>query len=241
MKEKLSLTSLHAIGVTIAMIAFWPTTATAFMLSTGQNIRCAVQTANGNYTVPEQSGVAGGFAGFTQMGPNGLPFITFDVSRFPQIGPNSGILADFLFYHECAHARFATRFTNQFQSELGANCEGLRKMRADGKINAEQELAVGQYHSIANVYSNLFGSGQRYWQMTLACASQPPAYAESVFGSGFAGTGLPGAPLGGTQLGPYCCTVTGARIGPFPPPHIPVGSLCQVPMNGLMVPGHACQ
>jgi hypothetical protein len=211
-------------------LAFWPVDALAFTLSNGQQIACTVQTANGPYLVPEQSGFANGFAGFTQFGPNGLPYITFDFSRFPQIGAESGIMADFLFYHECGHARFGTRFTDQQHSELGANCEGLRKMRSDGRIAAAQEMAVGQFHANANIYGHLFGSGANMWQMTLACASQPASYAESVYGGG---------PVG-PSLAPFCCTVVGPKIGPFPPPHLPVGAQCQALVGNFMVPGQAC-
>jgi hypothetical protein len=212
-----------------------PGHATAFVLANGEQINCTVQTALGPYTVPEQSGFANGFAGFTSFGPNGLPIITFDPSRIWPIAQQLPIAVEFLFYHECAHARFGTRFTSPQQSELGANCEGLRKMRNDGKITPAQEMEVGQYHSINNVYANLFGNGAAYWQMTLACAAQAPAFAESVYGSG----PVIGGPAG--ALGPFCCTFQGVKVGPFPPPHIPVGAPCHAPVMGNMVPGQACQ
>ena len=204
--------------------------AQAFVMSNGDHVNCTIQTANGPYDVPEQSGFANGFAGFTQFGPNGLPFITFDPSKVFPIAQSSPIVAEYLFYHECGHARFGTKFTTQHQSELGANCEGLRKMRADGRINAAQEAVVGQFHASQNVYANLFGSGDVFWQMTLACANQPSAFTESVYGSG----------QGGGPTVPYCCTFGGPRVGPFPPPHVPAGTPCTAPVMGMLRPGQAC-
>lgn len=209
-----------------------PGSARAFVMANGNHVNCSVQTVNGPVDVAEQSGFANGFAGFTQFGPNGMPFITFDPSKILPIAQQSPISLEFLFYHECAHARFGTRFTTQQQSELGANCEGLRKMRSDGRITPAQEQEVGQFHINQNVYANLYGSGAAYWNLTLACANQPSTISESVYGSG----GGPGGPVG-----PFCCTFQGARVGPFPPPHLPVGTPCNAPVMGMMSPGQACQ
>ena len=217
----------------ISLIFFFSVpSANAFVMSNGDHVNCTVQTANGPYVVPEQSGFANGFAGYTQFGPNGLPYITFDPSKVLPIAQQLPIAVEYLFYHECAHARFGTRFTSQPQSELGANCEGLRKMRSDGKISPPQEAAVGQFHASQNVYANLFGSGAVFWNMTLACANQPPAFAESVYG------GSPGPGPGAAA--PFCCTFQGTRVGPFPPPHLPAGTPCQAVVMGMMVPGQAC-
>ncbi len=160
----------------------WSTPGVAFTLSAGQEISCKVHTVNGEYSIPEQNRYAYGFAGFTDFDQSGLPYFIFDKSRFPQVDQSSGILVDFLFYHECAHARFESHFKGPFESELGANCEGLRKMRIDGRITAAQEIEVGRFHANANLYATLFGSGITFWQLTLSCASNPPSYDETVYG-----------------------------------------------------------
>ncbi len=198
----------------------------AFVLSDGQSVRCVVQTANGPIDVPETVGYANGFAGFTQLGPNGIPVITFDLTRMPPPGKP----ADFLFYHECAHARFFSGFLSQAHSELNANCEGLRRMRADGNLDTAGEAIVGAFHASQNVYANYFGSGAAFWNMTLACASQSPQMAETIYGNN--------PPT--LAQGSFCCTIAGARIGPFPPPHLPLGAACIAPVGITLTPGFAC-
>lgn len=157
------------------------TNARAFTLSTGEIKPCIVQTAHGPYTVPEVVGWAKGFAAYTElMPPYGLPIITFDHPKVVTL-TTTPIVVDFLFYHECAHARFGTRFYNSYVSELGANCEGLRRMRADGKISPAQESVLANFHITTNVYGQLFGNGSNYWNLTLDCASKPPAFPESNY------------------------------------------------------------
>jgi hypothetical protein len=172
------------------------------------------------------TGFANGFAGFTQPGPNGLPFITFD----PRMMPPPGKAADFLFYHECAHAKFPAGFPSQAHAELNANCEGLRQMRSDGNISPADEALVGNFHAMNNVYANYFGTGSNFWSLTLACAAQPSQVTEMVYGGSL--------PTG--TLGPFCCTFAGPKVGPFPPPHLPVGAACVAPVGGFMSPGVAC-
>jgi hypothetical protein len=152
-----------------------------------------VKTVSGKYRVREGFGYAGGFAGFTDFDAEGLPYFIFDKSRFPLVDSSTGILADFLFYHECAHAPFEGRFHDPYESELGANCEGLRRMRLDTKISAEQEAEVGRFYTNANINAKLFGRGAIYWSLTLSCASQPSAYLEVIYGND---PSPPKAPLG---------------------------------------------
>jgi hypothetical protein len=213
---------------TLASMFVFPSVSNAYVMSDTSQFQCEVQTSSGPATVPEVVGYANGFAGYTQMGPNGIPYITFDNSVVQPIAHQLPVAVDFLFYHECAHARFGTNFNNQVQSELNANCEGLRQMRSDGKITPAQELAVGQLHASQNYYGNLFGSGANYWQLTLQCAASPPIVSASVYGAA------------NTQMGSYCCTVAG-KFGPFPPPHLQVGAMCVVPVNNMPVVGQACQ
>jgi hypothetical protein len=166
--------------VTLLLVAaLGPKEARAFTLSTGEKMDCTIKTLNGPYKVPERWGFAQGFSGFTQIGQNGLPVITFDPRRMPR----GGIEADFLFYHECAHARFWRISPALNDIELEANCEGLRKIRADGHISKDQEIRLGRFHAEQDVYGDLFGSGREYWRLTLRCAANKPRYRESRLGA----------------------------------------------------------
>lgn len=222
LRTKLGLLAI----ATLVTILFEAPPANAFVLSTGQSIICKVQTPFGLIPVPEIVGFANGFAGFTQAGPNGLPFITFD----PRFMPPPGRVADFLFYHECAHARFFSGFPSQAHAELAANCEGLRAMRGDGNLTANEEAFVGSFHATNNVYASYFGSGSNFWSLTLACASQPSQLVETVYGGQ-----SPSVPVGSS-----CCTYAGPKVGPFPPPHLPVGAACMAQVGAFMSAGVVC-
>jgi hypothetical protein len=70
---------------------------------------------------------------------------------------------DFIFFHECAHARLAT------DNELEANCAGLQDMRAAGRAGPAVEEKIRA----------LFGPANAFWAETFACAdragTRPPA------------------------------------------------------------------
>ena len=62
---------------------------------------------------------------------------------------------DYLFFHECAHARLPTR------DETQANCAGLIEMRAAGKAGPEIEAKIAAF----------YGPDNAYWTRTLQCAN----------------------------------------------------------------------
>jgi len=70
---------------------------------------------------------------------------------------------DLLFFHECAHAQIPT------SSEIKANCEGLRQMRAAKRADAAIESQLAAF----------YGAGSAYWKATLECANAPAASGSS--------------------------------------------------------------
>jgi hypothetical protein len=62
---------------------------------------------------------------------------------------------DYLFFHECAHAKVPTK------DEVQANCVGLRDMRAAGRAGVAVEARLATF----------YGPGSRYWADTLQCAN----------------------------------------------------------------------
>ncbi len=76
--------------------------------------------------------------------------ITWNALRLQSLPPE---VRDFLFFHECAHARLPT------EVELEANCAGLVAMRAAGRATPVLEAKLRGY----------FGK-HPYWEETFACA-----------------------------------------------------------------------
>ena len=78
--------------------------------------------------------------------------ITWNV---PKLNGLPAEVHDFIFFHECAHARVPT------QDELKANCVGLKEMRAAGRAGFAVETKLGAF----------YGPRSAYWENTLKCAA----------------------------------------------------------------------
>jgi hypothetical protein len=133
--------------------------ADAFTFADGTSASCV---AGGN-TVKEvdaeasQAGVD--FTGKTVRISSGY-LIIWNAERLKALPPE---VHDYLFFHECAHARVPTT------DELKANCTGLQDMRAAGRAGFAVESRLGAF----------YGPGSDYWTRTLKCAdvtatSKPP-------------------------------------------------------------------
>jgi len=106
---------------------------------------------------PNQAGLD--FTGKTVRMSSGFVII-WNAERLKALPPE---VHDYLFFHECAHARVPTA------DELKANCAGLQDMRAAGRAGFAVESRLGAF----------YGSGSDYWARTLQCAnvtatSKPP-------------------------------------------------------------------
>ena len=86
--------------------------------------------------------------------------ITWNLERLNRLPPE---VRDFLFFHECAHARVPT------ENELEANCAGLLDMRAAGRAGPAFEAKLRGF----------FPPDNAYWNDTFRCANasdqRPPA------------------------------------------------------------------
>lgn len=100
-----------------------------------------------------------GYTGITSQAGSGYQ-ITWNTEKLKSLPP---VVHDFIFFHECAHARVPTN------DEVRANCEGLKDMRAAGRAGFAIESKLSAY----------FGVGSEYWAKTLQCANEvaapPPA------------------------------------------------------------------
>jgi hypothetical protein len=75
--------------------------------------------------------------------------------NMPKLNSLPAEVHDFIFFHECAHARVPT------QDELKANCVGLKEMRAAGRAGFAVETKLGAF----------YGPRSAYWENTLKCAA----------------------------------------------------------------------
>ena len=112
----------------------------AFTFADGTSARCVA----GGKTVRMSSGFV----------------IIWNAERLKALPPE---VHDYLFFHECAHARVPTA------DELKANCAGLQDMRAAGRAGFAVESRLGAF----------YGPRSDYWTRTLKCAdvaatSKPP-------------------------------------------------------------------
>ena len=78
--------------------------------------------------------------------------IIWNVPKLKSLPPE---MHDYLFFHECAHARVPTR------DEVQANCVGLKDMRAAGRAGFAVEARIAAFYGVAN----------DYWAKTLKCAN----------------------------------------------------------------------
>jgi hypothetical protein len=74
-------------------------------------------------------------------------------------------MADFIFYHECAHAN------DDSIDEIQANCQALLTMQMLGLVSDTKLDALAATHKrMLRLPSRYGGNGQVFWDRTLACA-----------------------------------------------------------------------
>ena len=76
-----------------------------------------------------------GYTGITAPGESGYR-ITWNAEKLNSLPP---AVHDFIFFHECAHARIPTR------DELRANCAGLKDMRVAGRAGFAVEARLAAF------------------------------------------------------------------------------------------------
>jgi len=137
-----------------------PLPAPAFTFSDGTTLTCMAQgePVAEVYASPDDPAMKDRVGRVTRVGDRWQ--ITWNEARLKALPP---VLRDFLFFHECAHARLAT------DNELLANCAGLKDMRAAGRAGPAVEARIRA----------MFGPANAFWAETFACADRgdptPPA------------------------------------------------------------------
>lgn len=135
----------------LVTLAWFAAPAQAFRLADGTVMQCVAR----GEVVPESLAPAGDTAMKGRTGwareEGGRWVITWNAERLAGLAPQ---LRDFLFFHECAHARVPTAV------ELEANCAGLIDMRRAGRAGPDYERTL----------RGLVNMKETYWQDTFACA-----------------------------------------------------------------------
>jgi hypothetical protein len=148
-KSRCFTTGLIAASAIAALIA--SAGAGAFTFTDGKPATCvaAGKTVEEVEAEPGQPGL--GFTGKTVRTASGFQII-WNVEKLKTLPPE---VRDYLFFHECAHARVPTA------DELQANCVGLQDMRAAGRGGFAVESRLAAF----------YGAGNDYWIRTLKCAN----------------------------------------------------------------------
>jgi hypothetical protein len=117
----------------------------------------------------------GGAAAVVRLDSEGWPVIFFDNVVFKAMLVSDPHMADFIFYHECAHAR------DQDKSEIEANCEAFLQLQQQGLMTPAKEYALGATHRrMRRLPSRYGGSGEVFWEQTMACVQRGGDFSEPV-------------------------------------------------------------
>jgi len=144
-------------GCVAVAMALAAASASAFELSDGSKATCTARDKTvREYAAPADDPIMRDRTGLTLPEKGGY-VIGWNLAKLAKLPP---VVRDFLFFHECAHARVPTTV------ELTANCEGLKAMRAAGRAGEKVEGDLAAYFNGNNAGA--------YWQQTVACANRPP-------------------------------------------------------------------
>ena len=162
----------------VALVEWSASAATyAFDRSDGVVVQCEVERRGETRAVKEVwlgSGAAGdrhpelgGAAAVVRIDAAGWPVMYFDSIVFGEKIKNEPHMADFIFYHECGHAREGDL------DEIEANCYALITLQQLGMIDADRFSALTLSHqSMRRLPSRYGGNGTIFWARTLACVKQ---------------------------------------------------------------------
>jgi hypothetical protein len=121
-----------------------------FTFADGASMGCYANAALVPETVIDAPPVEITFTGKTIRSETGYQ-IVWNEKKLNSLPPE---VHDFIFFHECAHAKVDT------VDETMANCAGLKDMRAAGRAGPAVEARLAAF----------YGPGNAYWMRTLKCA-----------------------------------------------------------------------
>ncbi len=163
------------LGVALMLIAAAP--AHAFTLSDGTEAHCPLDR-NGKSgvaterwvqykTLDERDPELGKAVAVVRTDPQGWPMILIDAVAYQQSKAVMAAMWDFIYFHECAHAR------DPRLSEIGANCAAYLAMQDRGLMNAIRFKDIEAAHlRILNLPEQYGGNGIEFWKRTLDCVDR---------------------------------------------------------------------
>ncbi len=170
------LRSLHIL-LAVLLAALAPHGVLAFERSDGVSVTCEVERNGERRTVREiwlgygdvgdRHPELGGAAAVVRPDKDGWPVIYFDSVVFKAMMVRDPHMSDFIFYHECAHAR------DPDKTEIEANCDAFVALQQLGMMNDAKEYALGATHRrMLRLPSRYGGSGEVFWEQTMACVQR---------------------------------------------------------------------
>ncbi len=152
-------------GLALVALLLLPGAAAAFTFSDGSHGECTTGegVARERDHPADDPDAPRGFIGFTHHEPGTGWIIDWNLLL---LSSAPDVEHDFVFFHECAHARTGTL------DELEANCVGLVDMRNAGRAGREVEAKLAAYHRRQGYLGEPYGIARDYWAKTVACANR---------------------------------------------------------------------
>ncbi len=156
---------VQASAVLLFALLVAPACASAFTFSDGTYGECATSEgiAREREHPADDRSAPHGYIGFTHHEPGTGWTIDWNLLL---LSSAPDVEHDFVFFHECAHARTGTL------DELEANCVGLVDMRAAGRAGRDVEAKLAAYHRRQGYLGEPYGISRAYWAKTVACANR---------------------------------------------------------------------
>ena len=127
----------------------------AFTFSDGTSAGCVARGEPVPEYAPPPGSETMNFTGRTVRVGSGYQIVW----NAPKLAALPPVVHDYLFFHECAHAKVPTT------DEVQANCVGLKDMRAAGRAGLAVEARLAAF----------YGATNDYWRNTLRCANEEAA------------------------------------------------------------------
>ncbi len=156
--------------------------ARAFTLSDGTEASCQVSRHGrsgdaterwSNYqNINDRDPELGKAVAVVRSDDQGWPVIILDAVAYKQSKAVMAAMWDFIFFHECAHAR------EPAMTEIDANCDAYIAMQARGLMNPIRSKDIEAAHlRIMNLPEEYGGNGIGFWRLTMECVDRRNASA----------------------------------------------------------------
>jgi len=158
----------------ISMLVLACSMASAFTLSNGEQVQCAV-SRNGvsgfateiwnTYSTPEgRNPELGRAVAVMRLDANEWPTIIIDAQAYERTSKGTPAQWDLVFFHECAHAQ------KPELTEIGANCAAYFDMDSRGLMSFYSFKELESAHlGMLDLPMEYGGSGPQFWHQTLMC------------------------------------------------------------------------